>query len=377
MKKMMVVIVLSLLVSCSKSTPTIKTDYIVGVWFSFGNWNTVLADAPSQKEFEKRAREICENIKKIGGNTLYLHAVAFTDSYYQSSLYPPASTVKDLDYDPFLLLVKEAKKQGILVEAWINPFRSYSSEDMLLIDPSYKVAQWANTPASSHIHLINDRWYLDPASPQVRNLVVSVAQEILQKYDVSGIHLDDYFYPEGIDETFDNMWFLESDYESLKDFRLHQTNLLVMDLYRAVKAFDSELRFGISPSGNLDYNRNTIYADVDAWLSQPGYVDYIIPQIYWQFDHASAAFDLRADQWDELVTYKNVQLIIGLPAYRIGEEGGSAEWLSGDLLARQLAYAKTLKHFEGIALFDYGNLIRQDEVMLKEKQALLEEMQGK
>jgi uncharacterized lipoprotein YddW (UPF0748 family) len=163
-------------------------------------------------------------------------------------------------------------------------------------------------------------------------------EEIVDNYDVDGIHMDDYFYPDP-DKSFDADSY--AGYEgnlNLGNWRRQNVNTLVKGIYSTVKNSDSSVRFGISPTGNNDNNYSKQYADVAKWVSNSGYVDYICPQIYWGYNHATMPYTQTVNDWDDMVTSSSVKLIVGIGAYRMGESG---EWSgSSDILARMVKTAR-------------------------------------
>ena len=144
-------------------------------------------------------------------------------------------------------------------------------------------------------------------------------------------------------------------------------NQLVQQVYTAIKARWPEVRFGISPTGNIENNYNIQYSDVKLWLSEPGYVDYLMPQIYWGFGYTTSngdtqyGFQQLVQRWAELPRSEQVQLYVGLGAYRIGEgDGGSnvdsvSQWQKGNQLAAQVEHLRTSR-IQGYGLYRYDSL---------------------
>ena len=137
--------------------------------------------------------------------------------------------------------------------------------------------------------------------PQVRQMVADGVGEIVSNYDVDGIHFDDYFYP-SVSDADPSLWFDKPEYDasgsslSIADWRRNNVNRMVRDVYETVKEIDPSVEFGISPAGNVDnLRKNTAnFVDIDAWLSNPGYVDYIMPQLYWGFERRDYSGNIAA-----------------------------------------------------------------------------------
>jgi uncharacterized lipoprotein YddW (UPF0748 family) len=185
--------------------------------------------------------------------------------------------------------------------------------------------------------------YFNPAYPQVRKLIADGAKEIAQNYPVDGIQFDDYFYPTQ-DAVFD-----KTAYESycasakkagtplgLADWRRANVNALVSMVYSEIKSVKPGVVFGIAPQGNVQNDMN-LGADVASWCSTQGYVDYICPQLYVNFENPVLPYDTAVQSWRKLVTNQNIKLYFGLAVYKAGSDVDSGTWKkSSDILAQQV-----------------------------------------
>ena len=140
-------------------------------------------------------------------------------------------------------------------------------------------------------------------------------------------------------------------------------NLLVSGIYSATKKIDIELVFGVSPAGNPTHVRNNDYADVYLWCSSSNYIDYIMPQIYYGFNHPSAPFTSKAQEWSNIVTSSTVKFYVGLALYKAVHPDQSTsydgtEWYnSDDIIKRQIQHCdNNLSKCKGIGLFSYTDL---------------------
>ena len=193
---------------------------------------------------------------------------------------------------------------------------------------------------------------LDPAEDATTDRIVSQVKEIINKYKVDGIHFDDYFYPNN-----------EKKYKKLsKAEKMFAVNKMVRKVHSTVKAKSSRLLFGISPAGNPTYCHQ-IGADVETWLSNPGYVDYIIPQIYWTNQYLengkkTAYFSKKLAQWRQM-NKRDIPMYIGLALERAG---GKLEldpgWLSSSRNLADMIKEIRKGNTEGYVLFDYSSLYR-------------------
>ena len=213
--------------------------------------------------------------------------------------------------------------------------------------------------------------------------------ELATNYNIDGIHFDDYFYPySGLSETVNDI----VDYEnredksvSLGDFRRGHVNDVIRGIYQEIKKIDSNLKFGVSPFGiwknktSDELGSNTApacsesysgqFADTYAWIKE-GIIDYVVPQIYWQFGHKIAPFADICDWWVSVCKDTSVDLYIGHAAYRLGEEGDFENKLE---IVNQVKYANQFDTVKGNVFFTHKNFIEDNKVKegMKELKRLL------
>ena len=255
-----------------------------GIWISYGELSTAF-----KGNFKNEIAGMFDNIKDLGLNTVFVHARAFCDSFYPSKLFPWSAYITGTEgvspgFDPLKIMVEEAKKRDLEIHAWLNPYRiSYKTEDVSTLANSSYIKQYMTKKPSSTLAVAYDGGlYLNPANADAEKLIIDGVKEILDAYDVDGIHFDDYFYPT-MDSSFD-----QSDYSAyvngksnplpLADWRRENVNRMLKSVYTTVKGYGNDIAFGVSPAGNNERNYNELYADTDAWVNG-GYIDYIIPQI--------------------------------------------------------------------------------------------------
>ena len=183
--------------------------------------------------------------------------------------------------------------------------------------------------------------------------------EIVQQYEVDGIHLDDYFYPT-TETAFDAAAFADVKADNLNQFRLSQVNEMIQQIYSTVKAKSPELLLSISPQGTMDGNYTKQYADVRRWGSEAGYCDVLIPQVYFGFENEAAPFSETVTEWVQTVTYDSVSLVIGIGTHKYGKVdqwagSGSMEWTTQwDLPVRQATQVLETDGTDGLAVYDYA-----------------------
>ena len=334
-----------------------------GVWISYLEISTLLKNK-TESDFRTAVGKIYDNCTSLGLNTVYVHARAFGDSFYKSELFPFSKYISGeigvkVSYDPYKILINEAKKRGLSFHAWINPLRLCTAEDMKLIKSGFKIRDWYDNPdlKGKYIVNVNGTWYLNPAYDETIQLVCDGIKEILDNYDVDGIHIDDYFYPT-TDSSFDYSAYINSGYSSLSRFRTDNCNKLVKSIYNTVHSCSANAVFGASTQGSFENNLNQLYADAEAWC-KGGYVDYFAPQIYYGFNNSAQPFEKCTDTWVNLVKGTDVELYIGLAVYKIGKEdtwagNGKYEWCNTEtMLKRQTEYARS-KGCDGIVLYSYN-----------------------
>lgn len=334
------------------------------VWISYLEYERIMRNA-DEREFTNSLNACFDNISSLGCNTVYFQVRAYGDAYYDSELFPKGDRLTG-DYDPLEIAVRSAHDRGLSIHAWVNPMRLMTDPQMAEIPVSYKIGEWYNDPVKNGTYMVNSsgRWYLNPAYGEVTSLICSGVSEIVAGYDVDGVQIDDYFYPT-TDPSFDLAAYRASGTElELDDWRRDTITKMVKRMYSAVHSANPKAVFGISPQGSLDNNYSQLYADIYTWCSQSGCCDYICPQIYFGFENEILPFAETVGAWYGLVTSPDVDLVIGLAAYKSGTEdnyagSGRNEWLSStDILARQRAF--TDAYNAGYAFFRYDSIFLPD-----------------
>lgn len=345
------------------------TSQMKAMWISYLEFQSV--DFSSRTAFVNDMTQMFQNCKSMGLDTVIVQVRPFGDALYKSSVFPSSHLITGVQgapmvYDPLEEMIKIAHGSNLRIEAWVNPYRVRLSSKM----PD-NIAQ--NNPANNKDLVIeaNGGVYYNPALSEVQDLVVKGVAEIVENYDVDGIHLDDYFYP-STEASLDEVQYKASGTSlSQDDWRRENVNTLVRKLYSTVKNIDSSVTFGISPQGNNDNNYTMQYSDVKLWLANEGYADYIMPQLYWGFGYLTKSgrtdyqFINLCEQWESYPRAAGVKLYIGLGAYRIGDGDGGAndqsEWSRGDNLMRMISTINSTDGIDGFALYRYDNLFKNSK----------------
>lgn len=340
----------------TNSYRALNHDEVKGVWISYLELDGIASG--SESSFRSSISDVYDNCVDLGINTVFVHVRSHGDAYYDSALFPRTKYLGG-SYDPLPIMIDEAHKRGLSFQAWINPMRGCSVSDIGR-ESGYPLYNWAG--GETRLVTVNGYYYLNPAYDDVIELIAKGAAEIVANYDVDGLHIDDYFYPT-TETWFDNAAYQASPYTSLSDFRFANCDRLVSALYKAVKNANNTALFGVSSQGNYDNNYYYMYADVKKWCTNSGYLDYIMPQIYFGFNNENQPFETVLAKWDGIAS-GNVPLIVGIGPYRIGEEDswagdGRYEWQTDKkILARQVVSSQEAVAYGGICLYSYNSLFK-------------------
>ena len=393
MKKFLALILVSLflLSGCenisNKNTEIIKTetDNIIGVWINYNEINAIVKECETQSQLNEKIKYMLNEYNKYSINTIFIHSRAFDDSFYRSKIYQPSEyCIKDnneLKFDVLQSFIDCSNDFDIEVHAWVNPYRIRKDNKTELINKSTLAGEWyAQNPKDQRLIITENSIFYNPASIDVQKYVLSGIKEILDNYNVDGIHIDDYFYPttnENIDTEFYNEYIKQGGKLSLTDYRRENVNSLVTSIYSLIKSYNNNLCFSISPSADIDADCNSHYADVKLWASQKGYADYLIPQIYFGFEHETMPFESVLNDWINLKT-ENTKIAIGLSVYKSGEvdvfaKSGSNEWIENtDIIKSQIQLIDNNENLNGYSYYSSSYLINDyNENLEQEKLNLL------
>jgi uncharacterized lipoprotein YddW (UPF0748 family) len=332
-------------------------------------------DFPTKKTLsvEQQKAELLQNLELA--KRLKLNAVVFQvrpqcDALYKSDIEPWSEYLtgemgKAQSFDPLEFIVAEAHRRGILVHAWFNPYRA--------LHPSAKTVS-ANHISKRHPDLVRTygkHLWLDPTDKKVQDYSLSVVADVVKRYDVDGVHFDDYFYPYAekdasgakIEFPDDANWQkyknsggkLERD-----DWRRKNVNDFIEAVGREIKRIKPEILYGISPFGiwkpvpekeiaGLDAYAE-LYADSRKWL-QDGTIDYFAPQLYWETARKGQSFPVLLDWWKSQ-NAKNRHIWVGIAPYRIGANAN----YTVEEIANQIKLTKQSPETRGAIHFSFKSL---------------------
>lgn len=336
----------------AEASPTVNEEHEVrGVFVSYIDLENHF-EQQSETGVRQEIDQIVQNLKQDGFNLLILQVRSHMDAIYSSSLFPKSSYLEGVDltqFDPLSYFIEECHASSIQIYAWINPYRigKVSKEEVSLY-PYYDLI-------SDSICEVEDTLYLNPAKEEVTNLLLEGIKEVLQ-YPVDGILFDDYFYPS---MDIDQQEYYSSGMEDVSEFHLQVINQMVQQVYELVHSYQKV--FGISPSGNIENNYSSIGADVAAWAREDGYVDFLMPQIYYGFRNVAKPFIETVNEWNALIPNERIPMYIALALYKEDTEdeyagNGKLEWIEeSDILKRQVLLSRNLSNYHGFSFFRYDN----------------------
>jgi uncharacterized lipoprotein YddW (UPF0748 family) len=295
------------------------------------DWPAAGAPVASQQAQIVRLLDVA---KAMNFNTVFFQVRPSGDALYPSPYEPwsqwlTGTAGRNPGWDPLGFLVTEAHRRDLEVHAWFNPYRVSMGTDRSKLP--------AGSPARAHPDWVvtygGNLWY-DPGIPQVRDLVSSVVLDVVGRYDIDGVHFDDYFYPYPSGADFpDGASYKKYGSGGRAAWRRQNVDTLVKSLSQRIHAAKSWVKFGISPFGvwrnassdpagsatHALQSFDDIYADSRLWIRR-GWVDYITPQLYWPIGDARADYRTLVAWWARQVQGTGVQLTIGESAYRVGQD---------------------------------------------------------
>ncbi|MEU9603817.1 family 10 glycosylhydrolase [Streptomyces sp. NPDC048057] len=271
---------------------------------------------------------------------------------------------KDPGWDPLGTAVTEAHRRGLELHAWFNPYRVATHTD-----PSRL--------ATTHPARLNPSWvlpyggklYYDPGVPAVRSFVQDAMVDAVRRYAVDGVHFDDYFYPYpvagqsfGDDPTFARHG---AGFADKAAWRRNNIDLLVREMSDRIKEVRDGVSFGISPfavwrNASTDSRGSDsragietyddLHADTRRWVKE-GWIDYVVPQVYWNIGYAAADYAKLIPWWNSLVSGTDVHLYVGEALYKAGDPAQGAPWQDPAELSRHLTFAKKYPQVRGHCFF--------------------------
>lgn len=338
-----------------------------GIFISYIELNNYLKN---KDEFTSKNNiiKILDNIKNNKYNMVIVHVRAFSDSIYKSKIFPYSESVKVNgnipNYDILSFFIEEAHKRKLDFYAWINPYRISTDSDLSNIEKTHPAY---NLIKDGGVKVVKDKGiYYNPAHKGVEKLIIDGVSEIVKNYSVDGILFDDYFYPSNeIDIDSYNDYINSGGEQDIKKYRYNIVLSLIKNVYKTIKNINDKVNFTISPEGNISNNYNKHYLDIKTILSNNGYIDYIMPQVYFGFDNSNKPFIDTVTEWNDLIKVNSIKLIPALAFYKVGgydkyAGSGKNEWIeNSNIISRQIIESRKLKNYVGFSIFRYDYMFNK------------------
>ena len=339
-----------------------------GVWIA--TVDNIDWPLPKQYDAESQKKEFIRQLemhRRNGMNAVVVQVRPATDAFYPSSYEPWSQWLTGVQgkapypyYDPLQFMIEESHKRGFEFHAWINPYRANLNIGKTSIAPDHitkRHPEWFVTYGGKR--------YFNPANKQGQQWVTKVVRDIVKRYDVDAIHMDDYFYPYKIPgKEFPDAkeYVLYGKGMSKDDWRRSNTDSIIVALSKAIKEEKPWVKFGISPFGvwrNEDKdplgsatvgattNYDDLYADILKWTKN-GWIDYVAPQLYWEMGHKLVAYEKLIDWWSQH-TYGR-HMYIGHGIYRANEKTSRA-WHNPNQLPKQIQLLREYPTVQGSVYF--------------------------
>ncbi len=332
---------------------------------------------PAAQQKEEMVRML-DYLASANINAIVMQIRPTADAFYPSALEPWSHWLTGKQgekpesfYDPLEFIIREAHQRCMEVHVWLNPYRVMNTNRPDLLHPDH--------PYFKRPELFvryGNQLYFNPGLDETRQMLNRVVEDIVQRYDVDAIHFDDYFYPYKVAgeefpdaETFNRY---PRGYASHQrdDWRRNNVDLIIRELQQTIKSNKPWVEFGISPFGvwrndNVDsrgsatragvQNYDDLYADILKWLRE-GWIDYVVPQLYWEIGKEVADYAILVKWWNENVYGKN--LYIGLYASKLGNEKADPAWMKPNELARQLRLNEQYSGVDGAVYFSAKGFLK-------------------
>ena len=404
-----ILLILCLIVAGGLTSATGQTSNSAAVQIPFrGAWIATVANidwpspdavgVPQKQQLEMIG--ILDSLHAIGINAIIFQIRPTSDAFYWSELEPwshwltgtqgywqeQGGLLAGLDdfYDPLEFVTAEAHDRDMEVHAWLNPYRVTTK----FMDTTQLVSNHIMRRHPDWFWKYGEQWYFEPGLDETREWICMVVEDIVCRYDIDAIHMDDYFYPYPLPKQSlpdrDCFEAHSRGYVDIRDWRRNNVNMAIRDISETIRKTKPWVQFGISPFGVWRNNtRDSIgsattagltnydhlYADVLYWIRE-GWIDYVCPQLYWHIGNRAADYYTLAHWWGKRVAEANAyhankyqlstvnsQLYIGLAPYRLGAAKEAAAWRTGNEIDRQMKINRTIPEISGECFYSTRPLL--------------------
>ncbi|UBM60236.1 family 10 glycosylhydrolase [Marinilongibacter aquaticus] len=349
-----------------------------------GVWIATVAniDWPSRKGLSSDAQRVeftkmTDRLQKVGINALFVQVRAASDAFYARSKEPWSEWLMGKQglppspfYDPMEFMIDEAHDKGMEFHAWLNLNRGEHRTSKSIVP--------------DHLTKTKPQWFLDYDGiklfnfglPEVRTYIIDVVMNIVREYDIDGIHFDDYFYPYKVAGQKLNDYATYKKYpngmRNIEDWRRNNIDMIIKSLHDEIEAEKPWVKFGVSPFGvwrnkqDDPAGSNTrggqpsyddLYADTRKWC-RLGWIDYVVPQIYFPFEHKLVPYGTLTDWWAK--EHGRAQLYIGHGAYRVDAHSSMRAWQDPGQIGRQIDYNRRSEDVYGSVFFSANAFLKNN-----------------
>ncbi|WP_208293690.1 glycoside hydrolase family 10 protein [Gelidibacter sediminis] len=306
-----------------KQSPYVMREFRAAWVATVANINWPSRNGLSTRQQQEEAIQLLDFLKAHHYNAVIFQARPQADALYHSYLEPwsfflSGEVGKEPSpwYDPLQFWIDAAHERGMELHVWLNPYRAHHGTGGAVVPKSL-----VKTNPDIMVPLRNGMWWMDPSKQATQDHSSAVVMDIVRRYNIDGIHFDDYFYPyasynggQDFPDAVSYQAYIKSGGKLSKaDWRRAAVNTFVKRIYQEIKAEKPEVKFGISPFGiwrpgfpksirGLD-QYNELYADAKLWLNE-GWIDYFTPQLYWKIDKSGQSFPLLLEWWEQENTQK-------------------------------------------------------------------------
>ncbi|MDG4833554.1 family 10 glycosylhydrolase [Solwaraspora sp. WMMD1047] len=355
-------------VACPAADPAVPKRQFRAMWIA----SVVNIDWPSRSSLTAPDRIAVQQAEYRGWldlarrrnhNAVIVQVRPTADAFWASSYEPWSEYLTGVrgqhpGWDPLGYLVDAAHERGLEFHAWFNPYRASMPDgagpNLNLLAPGHPLRANPDWAVVYPVNAAGSRLYYNPGVPAARQFVQNAIMDAVTRYDIDGVHFDDYFYPyPAAGQDFpDQEAFARygAGFGSRADWRRHNVDLLIQELGARIKAAKPWVKFGVSPfgiwrnrsadplgsatSGLQSWDAN--FADTRSWVRNQ-WIDYVVPQVYWHIGFATADYAVLVPWWAQVVAGTRVQLYIGQADYKIGDPAQPAQWQDPEEMSRHLA----------------------------------------
>ncbi|MBR1381984.1 MAG: family 10 glycosylhydrolase [Paludibacteraceae bacterium] len=320
---------------------------------------------------------ILDSLQSLGINAVIFQVRPTADALYQSEYEPSSHWLMgkqgdSLTYDPLAWTIEQAHSRNMEVHVWLNPYRvNLAKTDTSMICADHI---WRKHP--EWFWEYNKQWYFNPGLDITCDWICTIVSDIVDRYDIQAIHMDDYFYPYPAGgkplpdtETFKKY---PRGFSDIHEWRRDNVNRAIQEISATIHECKDSVQFGISPFGvwrnaSVDStgskttagitNYDDLYADIRLWIRE-GWIDYVLPQLYWEIGKKAADYETLAHWWAKEVRGTNCKLYIGMAPYRLEGAKKDSPWGIGNEISRQMKLNRTIPEISGECFYSTRPLLR-------------------